>query len=424
MKRFTARGIALFRKITQSLFYRLTISIALLAAIYILLFSLVIAVAEDQLEVLSLHHWLDSEASKYRQEYALYGEQTALPNPFEFDSYWSENAIPPWLKNYTVPGFYEHHLGPEDKHFLVTPHPSGTGVFYVVFKDDADDYLDLYESRLHLFTLLFGLGILLFTLISGFYLVRQIAVPLMKVRHKIRQMPPGETAFAVDAPYIELREIEQALLDSKKIIAAYFQREQEFNRFASHEMRTPLMVLKGSADILGRTFPTDKVSAKALTRIQNACAEMTLLTDMFLLLGKAQIEPYQLQTLSVAELLQHQLPLIAASFSQHNADYNLVTEEDCTILAPSSFLIVVINNLLKNAFSYSDGTVEITLNGGSLRVVNSYQQEYRENVGYGYGLVIIERICSRMNWLFEKTDSNNAFAVTITFGEESPQIGA
>src|SRR5690606_18778540 len=108
--------------------------------------------------------------------------------------------------------------------------------------------------------------------------------------------------------------------------------------------------LKGSADILGRTFPTDKVSAKALTRIQNACAEMTLLTDMFLLLGKSQIEPYQLQTLSVAELLQHQLPLIAASFSQHNADYNLVIEEDCAILAPSSFLIVVINNLLKNAF--------------------------------------------------------------------------
>lgn len=409
------RDIALFSKISQRFSYRLTFSIAVLGAIYILLFSVVIAVAEDQLEVLSLHHWLDSEASKYRQEYALYGEQAALPNQFEFNSYWSERPIPDWLKNYTVPGFYEHHLGPEDKHFLVTPHPSGQGMFYVVFRDDADDYLDEYESKLHRFTLLFGLGILIFTLVYGYYLVRQIAVPLLKVQHKIRQMPPNQASFAVDAPYVELREIEQALLNSKNSIAAYFQREQEFNRFASHEMRTPLMVLKGSADILQRTLPDDKVSAKALARIQHACDEMTLLTDMFLLLGKAQIEPYQLQTLSVATVLQQQLPLIAASFSQHNADYQLSISADCMVSAPGSFVTVVINNLLKNAFSYSDGTVDITLYDDILQVSNSYRQEYRDNTGYGYGLVIIERICSRMGWILTQHEQDQQFSVSIAF---------
>lgn len=58
--------------------------------------------------------------------------------------------MPLWLKEYTTPGYYEHHLGPEDKHFLVRQHPSGKGLFYVVFKDNADDYLDEYESKLHL----------------------------------------------------------------------------------------------------------------------------------------------------------------------------------------------------------------------------------------------------------------------------------
>ena len=118
------------------------------------------------MEVISLDHWLDAEARMFERDYQLQGAAADLPNHYEFDSYWSEEPMPQWLKEYTTPGYYEHHLGPEDKHFLVRPHPSGKGLFYVVFKDNADDYLDEYESRLHLVTLALGFTIALLALLS------------------------------------------------------------------------------------------------------------------------------------------------------------------------------------------------------------------------------------------------------------------
>lgn len=409
------RAIALLRKLFQSFYRTLAFSIGLLSVIYIALFFLVIVVAEDQLEIISLHHWLDSEENKYQQEYIENGIYAAWPNPYEFDSYWNKEKIPDWLTQYNVPGFYEHHLGNEDKHFLVTPHPSGDGLFYIVFKDDADDYLDAYENKLHTFTLLLGIIIIFLTFLYGVFLLRQFANPMKKVLDKIELMPPNQPPFKVEAPYTELQAIEKALLDSKNNISAYFQREQEFSRFASHEIRTPLMVLKGSADLLSLLSNDNKVVAKALNRINQACNDITLLTDMFLLLGREKIEAHHLQLLYVSDILRENLPVIATLYTQHNINYQLDILSPCQIQAPESFIKVVINNLMKNAFSYSDGTIQITLTAQEISVSNHYQPEYRENIGYGYGLIIIERICSRMNWIFLKQDNGDVFKITIQF---------
>ncbi len=105
----------------------------------------------------------------FEPDYQLQGAAADLPNHYEFDSYWSEEPMPLWLKEYTTPGYYEHHLGPEDKHFLVRAASIRQGPLLRVFKDNADDYLDEDESKLHLFTSLFGFAIMLFTVRYGVY---------------------------------------------------------------------------------------------------------------------------------------------------------------------------------------------------------------------------------------------------------------
>lgn len=64
------------------------------------LFWAVIYIAEDQLEIISLHHWLDTEANQYIKKYAQLGDDTPLPNEDEFSTYWSEREHPLWLNNY------------------------------------------------------------------------------------------------------------------------------------------------------------------------------------------------------------------------------------------------------------------------------------------------------------------------------------
>lgn len=407
------RGIALSEPKKTKLFHKLILLTGSMGTIFILLFWLVVVISEDQLELISLHHWLESEAAMFEQDYKAYGHRNSVPNHYEFDIYFSDSYRPNWLKSYTTPGFYEHHLGPEDKHFLVRPDPSGEGLFYIVFKDDADDYLDEYESKLHLFTLSLGILIIIFTLVVGLYQVRQIALPLQKVMGKIRLMLPDQPDFMVEADYQELAAIEQALADSKKRIANFFRREQEFSRFAAHEIRTPLMVLQGSAEILTQLQLENSLANKASQRITQACADISLLTDTFLLLGKEQMDSHHYSQLPLDALLVQQLQTTRKLFVASTLDSEVQTTP-AVVIAPQSFVIVLLNNLLKNAFSYAKTQVQINLTEQELTIRNDVREDSAGS-GYGYGLVIIERICDRLQWQYQIEEAANEFMVRIRF---------
>jgi signal transduction histidine kinase len=249
----------------------------------------------------------------------------------------------------------------------------------------------------------------------GVYMVRILSRPLAKIEGKIRCMPPDQPAFEVDTKFSETRHIEQTLLDSKNNIAGYFRREQEFSRFASHELRTPIMVIKGSADILSRVPEQPRVAQKAIARLQLASEEMRVLTEAFLLLGKENVEPQHYGDHELIVCLNQQLEELAPLFAKQGAEYQLREKDSGVVHAPESFITIVINNLIKNAFSYSVGDIEIELNSTQLVVVNRHDGNETYNAGYGCGLVIVQRICERMSWPFELEDDGVRFTAKIDF---------
>ncbi len=288
---------------------------------------------------------------------------------------------------------------------------------YILFQDDADDYLDSYEDNLHYYT--FVLGVMLSLLILGYgrYMVRAISKPLWQVENKIAQMSPEHDDFAIDTRFIETRKIEQALLDSKQNIAGYFQRETEFSRFASHELRTPIMVIQGSAELLHKLPELPPVALKAIKRIENASDDMKVLTEAFLLLGKENIDTSYYEQHDLNNLLEKQLTQLEPLFLRQNASYWLEIEpkQPCYIYAPLTFMVIVINNLVKNAYSYSLGDVEIQLNRTRLQISNRHDGNETDNSGYGCGLAIVERICERMEWEFNTVDEGQYFVSMVNF---------
>lgn len=402
----------------MSIYRTIRLSFGVVTLVMFSLFWIVIYVAEYQLERISLHHWLDTEASAYTRFYSEFGEDSPLPNENEFKTYWSEEeTMPDWLIQYDDQGFYEHLLGEEDKHFIVFSHPSGKGLMYILFQDDADDYLDSYEDNLHYYT--FVLGVILSLLILGYgsYMVRAISKPLWQVENKIAQMSPEHDDFTIDTRFIETRKIEQALLDSKQNIAGYFQRETEFSRFTSHELRTPIMVIQGSAELLRKLPELPPVALKAIKRIENASDDMKVLTEAFLLLGKENIDASYYEQHDLNSLLENQLTQLEPLFLRQNASYWLEVEpkQPCYIYAPLTFMVIVINNLVKNAYSYSLGDVDIRLNRTQLQISNRHDGNDTDNSGYGCGLAIVERICERMGWDFNTVDEAQYFVSTVNF---------
>lgn len=252
-------------------------------------------------------------------------------------------------------------------------------------------------------------------ILYGIYFVRSISLPLRHIQHKVDLMSPEYNDFTVDTNYQETRDIERSLLKSKHHIAQFFTREKEFSRFASHELRTPIMIIQGSTDLLAKVPNQPKIALKAIHRLHQASEEMTLLTETFLLLGKQEIEAHHFHHYQIEEILHTQLNHLAPLFAKQKMDAQLTIIEDKPCLAPSSFITVVINNLIKNAFSYSVGDIQINLNKNQLCITNCHDGNDTYNAGYGCGLVIVERICERMSWEFEIQKTEKYFIATVLF---------
>ncbi|WP_299129152.1 HAMP domain-containing sensor histidine kinase [uncultured Vibrio sp.] len=400
-----------------SIYKKIRRSFGIMTLVMFSMFWTAIYLAENQMEVISLHHWLDTEASRYTSEYEQYGEDTLLPNTNEFSTYWSEYELPQWLSYYKTPGFYEYLLGTEDKHFIVLKHPSGKGMMYIVFQDDADDYLDNYEWSLHYYTMLLGGFISLVMVFYSIYVVRSLSRPLNQIEQKISLMQPDQPSFDVNTAYAETRHIEQTLLDSKNDILGYFQREEEFSRFTSHELRTPIMVIQGSAELLAKVENQPPIAMKAIHRVQEASEQMRVLTDMFLLLGKEVVDVSRFSEHDLETMVRQQLKELAILFAKQDSSYRLDVTKSAIVHAPESFIAVVMNNLIKNAFSYSIGDIEIQLTEKELVIVNRHDGNEMYNAGYGCGLIIVQRICERMNWHFETRDDGERFHTYLNFSD-------
>ena len=401
-----------------SLHRRLIMALGGAGVVLLVLLSGLMLVAEDKMEELSLRHWLEAEVTRYGDDWLRLGPAAAAPSPRQFSSFWTEaGRLPKWLKPYQSPGFFEHQLGEEDKHFLVARHPSGKGLLYLVFNDDADDYLDPYEDKLHLATRLIGLALLLACLGFGIWLVRHITGPLQRLQQRVTHLTPDQADFVPDAPWQELREIELALLAGKQEVSAVFAREQEFSRFASHELRTPNMVIQGSAALLGKMADLPAPAARATGRIRAAADEMALLTETFLLLGRKEAVERPLQL--VAPLIHQELARLAPLLQREALDIRLTLDETSEANAPRSLLAIALGNLLKNALSYADGHIEIELCGPVLTISNPTAAPPDQILGYGCGLTIIQRICEKLGWQIDTRLEDGVFSARLEMRSNS-----
>ncbi len=126
-----------------SLRRRLILTLSGAGLLLLVIISLLMVVAEDKMEELSLRHWLEAEVTRYSDDWLRLG-MAAPPQPAPVLQLLDRGRPPAGLAQaLPAPGLLRTRAGDEDKHFLVRPHPSGEGLLYLVFNDDADDYLIL-----------------------------------------------------------------------------------------------------------------------------------------------------------------------------------------------------------------------------------------------------------------------------------------
>ncbi|MBU6954985.1 HAMP domain-containing sensor histidine kinase [Hahella sp. HN01] len=260
----------------------------------------------------------------------------------------------------------------------------------------------------------FGLLFALF-----FWLIRRATQPIATLSAWAQTLG---TRARVDAPHFEIEELNQLAQRMQEGVArieAFNEREKQFLKHASHEMRTPLAIIQASLDTL--ELQTGEAGKASLRRAQLAGANMALLSSALLWLARESPQALKKERVTLDTFFQAIIEDHRYLLTGGNVAVRLELDSG-VIKIEKSLLHIVSANLVRNAFQHSsEGEIVVITDSEGLRLTNPINPEDADaNVeGFGLGLELVRRICDKLQWRFSVDLTGDGVQVNVIWSPTS-----
>lgn len=249
---------------------------------------------------------------------------------------------------------------------------------------------------------------------------------------------PGQLAAAFDrvdrehrGDPEEVRELRDSLRTAMTRIDRLVQREREFSRNASHELRTPLTVIRSAAELLGRELDSHG-ALRRIGTIERAAAELEQVIDTFLCLARDELPPEAEDGVDLERLARSVVDRNSHLLSGRDVEVRFRFPSPVRLAGSDQVVSILLVNLIRNSFASTQaGIVAIEGDEHRLRVLDTGPGvSATEDVGGshasangGFGLRIVEDLCSRLGWTFALTDRPSGGAVAELRWPAAAQFG-
>lgn len=204
-----------------------------------------------------------------------------------------------------------------------------------------------------------------------------------------------------------------------------------FSENASHEIQTPIAIIRSKLDLLLQEETVSGKGSKTLQAAFSALERLSRLNKSLLLLAKIENNQFgEVQAVNMALRLNEKL----ADFSELWASKNITVDADvkeAMVQMNKELSDVLLNNLLANAtvHNLANGKIELRLSGGQLTVRNTgqkhsldvgrlFQRFYKPSASGGHnglGLSIVKQICEASGFGLSYDYQNNLHQFTVLF---------
>ncbi|MDX1432018.1 MAG: HAMP domain-containing sensor histidine kinase [Gammaproteobacteria bacterium] len=313
--------------------------------------------------------------------------------------------------------------------FHKLPSLADFSLVYVTERDDRRLFL-LFDGEqvgeLALYFGLFPLAAMLIVLYLAAWLAYRLAgraiSPIVWLAREVDKLDPDsaekpsfDAATLPGNPDAEVLALVDALNTLSQRIEAFVERERNFTRDSSHELRSPLTVIKIAADMLLSEQDLDHRARNSVLRIKRAATDMEELTEAFLLLARESELGLSTEPVCVNQIVEEEVDREKVLLGDKPVEVGITAECALYVTASEKVLCVLIANLVRNAFQYTDaGRVQIHVSRRHFSVEDSgvgisgdavkqlfqpfFRADTKRRGGHGVGLTIVKRLSDRFGW--------------------------
>ena len=253
----------------------------------------------------------------------------------------------------------------------------------------------------------------------SYFFSKNITKPITQYAEVARSMARGDKVRFGEVGFIEYDELAKALNHATEELEKTEKQRREFMANVSHDLRTPLTMVKAYAEMIRDLSGRDeKKRTEHCGVIIDEVDRLTLLVNDILELSKLQsgTRTPEKTTVNLSETVRSVVERFALYRDKHGYEFTLQMDDDCVVYCDERMIEQVLYNLIGNAVSYTgddkkvgiklskaDGVIEFAVSDSGKGIAPSetdkvWDRYYRSNqtkrtvVGSGMGLSIVKNI--------------------------------
>lgn len=316
---------------------------------------------------------------------------------------------------------------------LTSYHKNGANWYKVTIRQTLAEAESLLNSilpvEIGLFLILLG-GVLL----MNRFILAKIWQPFYVLLDKLKKYNLETTKIIPfeSTDIIEFRELNINVEKMTERIYKDFLTQKEFNENSSHEMQTPLAIIKNKLELIIQSKNLTEQEMLHIQSIFSAVKRLTLLNKGLLLLSKIENRQFtQKENVNLGELLQSIFNLLEEQINDKNISTEIDIKSKGTLLTNRVLIEGLLNNLVSNSIKHNiqNGKIiaELTekhfiitntgipLNFPADEMFERFRKDSAVENSVGLGLSIVKKICDFLDYKIIYIHQDGLHTLVVNF---------
>ncbi|WP_431210226.1 sensor histidine kinase [Puia sp. P3] len=247
------------------------------------------------------------------------------------------------------------------------------------------------------------------------------------IRHN-KPLPLTATTTGVEE-FDRLNETLQTLIGN---VDQAYHNQKQFTENASHELQTPLAIIRSKVELLAESPGLNEESAQLLQEITDANERLSQMNKNLLLLTRIENSQFpEVSTINLSQLVERLTQFFKDYYGNEVSTTNTDIQPDVHTTANLALIEILINNLLRNAYIHNipGGRVDIRLTQTTLVIANTgpaiegdpehlfdrFRKGRVDNRTTGLGLALVRQIGQLYHYNIGYTCQDGRHQLTVTF---------